>query len=113
MMDQLNRRSEESVGRNGADAEYQKFSESRKANPPNFKGAFNLDEADKCIKEIEKIYSMLACSETQKVAFATYILKSDTEFWWKGAKSLMESDQREITWDAFKAAFYEKYFRCL
>ena len=22
----------------------------------------------------------------------------------------MESDQREITWDAFKAIFYEKYF---
>ena len=46
------------------DAEYQKFSEFRRANPPSFKGTFNLDEADEWIKEIEKIYSVLACSET-------------------------------------------------
>ena len=56
---------------------------------------------------MEKIYSMLVYSKTQKVAFYTYMLKADAEFWWKGAKSLLESDQREITWDAFKAAFYE------
>ena len=92
MMDQLNRRFEESVGGNGADAKYQKFSEFRKMNPPSFKGAFNPDEADEWIKEIKKIYSVLACLETQKVAFATYMLKLDVEFWWKGAKSLMESD---------------------
>ena len=46
---------------------------------------------------------MLACSEIQKVAFATYMLKSDAKFWWKGAKSLMESDQREITWFSLNA----------
>ena len=44
------------------------------------------------------------------MTFATYMLKLDAEFWCKGAKSLMESDQREINWDAFKAAIYEKYF---
>ena len=97
MMDQLNWRFEESVGGNGANAEYQKFSEFRKANPPSFKGAFNPDEVDEWVKEIQKIYTILSCSETQKVAFATYMLKSDTEFWWKGTKSLMESDKREIT----------------
>ena len=80
MMDQLNQRSEESVGGNGADAEYKKFSEFQKVNLPSFKGAFNPDEADEWIKEIEKIYSMLACSKTSKVAFATYMLKSDAEF---------------------------------
>ena len=63
MMDQLNRRSKEPVGENGANAEYQKFSKFRKANPPYFKGAFNPDEADEWIKEIEKIYSVLVCYE--------------------------------------------------
>ena len=92
MMEQLNNRSEESTRRNDVDAKYHKFFNFRWANPPNFKGAFDPDEADEWIKEIEKIYLMLTCSETQKVAFATYMLKSDAEFWWKGAKSLLESD---------------------
>ena len=92
MMDQLNRKSEEPVDGNGANAEYQKFSEFQKANPPYFKRAFNPDEADEWIKEMKKIYSVLVCSENQNVAFATYMLKADAEFWWKGIKSLMESD---------------------
>ena len=92
MMEQLNRRPKESVSGNGMDAEYEKFSEFRKVNPLNFKGSFNPNEVDEWIKEIEKIYSVLAYSETQKVAFATYMLKLDAKFWWKGANSLTERD---------------------
>ena len=92
MTEQLNRRSEESVGGIGTDTKYQKFSEFKRANPPSFKRTFNPDEVDEWIKEIEKIYSVLPCLETQKVAFTTYILKLDAKLWWKGVKSLMEND---------------------
>ena len=67
MMEQLNCRFEVSVGGNSMDTEYHKFSEFQRANLPSFKGAFDPDEADEWIKEIEKIYSVLTCSETQKV----------------------------------------------
>ena len=52
---------------------------------------------------------MLACTEEQKVAFATYILEADAEFWWVGTKRLLEGAQTHITWDVFKMHFYEKY----
>ena len=43
MMEQLNRRSEESIGGNGMDVEYHKFSELQRANLPNFKGTLDPD----------------------------------------------------------------------
>ena len=40
---------------------------------------------------------MLACTEEQKVAFATYILEVDIEFWYVGTKRLVEGAQTHIT----------------
>ena len=90
--------------------EHIKFAEFRKVNPPSFKGAYNPDRVDKWIKAIEKIFTVLACTEEQKVAFATYMLEVDVEFWWVGTKRLLEGTQTHITWDVFKMHFYEKYF---
>ena len=45
------------------DLEYFKFAKFKKANPPPFRGTFNLDKGEKWIKEIEKIFSTLACTE--------------------------------------------------
>ena len=59
---------------------------------------------------MEKVFSVLACTEYQKVAFATYILKADAEFWWTGVKRLLEDSQTDITWEVFKEAFYQNYF---
>ena len=50
---------------------YLKFLEFRKANQP----------ANEWIKEIKKVYLVLAYFDDQKVA--TYMLKSNAEFWWK------------------------------
>ena len=81
MMKQLNSRFEGSVGGNGMDTEYHKFSEFRRANLPSFKRPFNPNKADEWIEEIEKIYSMLTCLETQKMAFTAYMLKSNAKLW--------------------------------
>ena len=90
MMERMEQRDEKnSEGHNGGvevDLEYLKVAEFRKANPSNFKGAYNLDRADEWIKAIKKIFTVLACTEEQKVAFATYMLKADIEFWWVGIK---------------------------
>lgn len=59
---------------------------------------------------MEKIFSTLICIEQQKVAFATYMLEVDAEFWWADAKRLLEGAQTAITWDIFKDALYQKYF---
>ena len=59
---------------------------------------------------MEKIFSVLACIDHQKVAFATYILEADAKFQWNGVKRLLEESQTDISWEVFKDVFYKKYF---
>ena len=65
----------------GVDLEYLKFAEFRKVNPTSFRGAIDLDKAKEWVKAMEKVFSILACIDQQKVAFVTYMLETDTEFW--------------------------------
>ena len=46
---------------------------------------------------MEKVFSILACTEYQKVAFAPYMLEADVEFWWTNMKRLLEDSQTDIT----------------
>ena len=62
------------------DLEYLKFAKFRKANPRSFRGAFDPDKIDEWIKVMEKVFSVLDCTDRQKVAFATYMLEADAEF---------------------------------
>ena len=114
MMGQLGRQPEVGPRGNpnglGVDLEYLKFAEFRKANPPSFRGAFDPDKADEWVKAMEKVFSVLDCTDRQKVTFATYMLEADAEFWWSGARQLLEESHVEITWHVFRDAFYQKYF---
>ena len=105
MMEQLERQCE-GGNLDGAedDFEYLKFAKFRKANPPNFWGTFGPDKLEEWIKAIEKIFSVLVYIEHQKVAFATYILEADVEFWWISTRRLLESSYI-VTWEVFKDAF--------
>ena len=117
MMDQLGRRPKAGYGRNPngleANLEYLKFAKFKKANPPNFRGAFDPDKTEEQVKVRKKVFSVLDYTDHQKVAFATYMLEADAEFQWDGVKRLLEGFQMEITWDVFKETFYQKYFPVL
>ena len=84
MMELIEQKDEENPeGHNGGDEvdlEYLKFTEFRKENLLSFRGTYNPDRADEWIKAIEKIFTVLACTEEQKVAFAIYMLEADAEF---------------------------------
>ena len=92
------------------DLVYLKFTEFKKANLPSFRGVFDPNKADEWIKDMKKVFSILDCTNCQKVAFATYMLEADAEFWWNGAKRLLEESQADINWEMFKESFYQKYF---
>ena len=117
MINQLGRQPEAGQGGNPngseVDLEYLKFAEFRKANLPSFRGTFDLDKAEEQIKAIEKVFSILACTDYQKVVFATYMLEANAKFWWNGLKRLLEESQADITWESFKDTFYQKYFLAL
>ena len=101
MMDWLERRPEvhHEGNLNGSwmDLKYLKFAEFRKANPPGFRGAFDSNKADGWVKAMEKVFSVLDCTDHQKVAFTTYMLEADAEFWWDGVKRLLDNSHMDIT----------------
>ena len=51
-------------------------------NPFSFRDAFDPNKAEEWVKAIEKVFSVLAYTDHQKVAFATYMLEADAKFWW-------------------------------
>jgi len=52
----------------------------------------------------------MACSEGQKVAFGTYTLVEEDEYWWENTRQCLEAEGQDVTWDVFKRVFLEKYF---
>ena len=89
-MDQIERHPEEGYGENPnglkLDLDYLKFTEFWIASTPSFRVA----KAEEWIKAMEKIFSILACTNDQMVAFATYMLDAEAKFWWDDMKRLLE-----------------------
>ena len=82
----------------------------RKANPPSFLGEPDPVKAERWIMQLEKIFGVLNCSSEQKVLLAAYMLEGEAEYWWKGAKRLLEMKELPLTWVVFVETFYDKYF---
>ncbi|XP_028223536.1 uncharacterized protein LOC114405042 [Glycine soja] len=84
--------------------EYQGLDRFQRNNPPSFNGALNW------IREIEKIFRVMACPKGQKVAFGAYSLVEEAEYWWENTRQCLEAEGQDVTWDVFKRVFLEKYF---
>jgi len=48
--------------------------------PAKFTGKATLDEADAWLRECEKIFGVIECSEAQKLSFATFLLVTKAEY---------------------------------
>ncbi|XP_027351120.1 uncharacterized protein LOC113862211 [Abrus precatorius] len=90
--------------------EYHGLSEFRKNDPPQFTGVDGLDAAELWIREIEKIFLTMGCTEERKVLYATYMLTGDAEMWWHGACAMLEARGEVITWAVFRSSFLGKFF---
>ncbi|XP_073219686.1 uncharacterized protein [Cicer arietinum] len=86
------------------------LNEFRRHDPPKFKGEHDSIKADLWLQEIKKIFEILHCPDNAKVEYATYLMIGEAEYWWRGAKKMMETNHEELTWEAFKNKFLEKYF---
>ncbi|RDY08945.1 hypothetical protein CR513_06765, partial [Mucuna pruriens] len=42
------------------------------------------------VKEVEKIYHAMECTNAQKVAFDTYVLVEEGEYWWENTRDRLE-----------------------
>ena len=53
-----------------------------KMKPPTFYGGIEPLKAETRLLEMEKLYEVFPCSETQKVLLVTYTLKDEARKWW-------------------------------
>jgi len=78
--------------------------------PPTFKGRYDPDEAQKWLKEVERIFRVMQCSEVQKVRFGSHMLAEVADDWWVSLLPILEQDGTVVTWVVFRREFLDRYF---
>lgn len=82
----------------------------QRSNQPNYKGRYDPEGAQTWLREIEKIFRVMALTEEQKVLFGTYKLSEEAEDQWDNVCQMMEDEFTEIIRNVFKTNYLEKYF---
>ncbi|KAH7546031.1 hypothetical protein FEM48_Zijuj01G0157600 [Ziziphus jujuba var. spinosa] len=82
----------------------------RRLQSPSFEGSTNPLVTKDWIREMEKIFSFMECTDAQKVTYAIYMLKQSASHWWKMISRACNVERNPITWVRFKELIYEKYF---
>ncbi|XP_050889398.1 uncharacterized protein LOC127094633 [Lathyrus oleraceus] len=90
--------------------EFRALGKFQRNNPLTFEGAHEPDKAQEWLKDIEKIFRVMNCSDAQKVQFGTHMLEKEAEDWWRNTVLRFDEDGIEVTWALFCDAFLEKYF---
>jgi len=65
--------------------------------PSKFSGKSTPDETDAWLRECEKVYRVIDCTDAQKLSFVIFLLVVDAEYWWVGMQQLMQTRAEEIT----------------
>lgn len=94
----------------GANAEVRMLETFIRNHPPTFKGRYDPDGAQSWIKEIERVFRVMQCSEEQKVRFGTHMLAEEADDWWTSLLPELEQDGTVVTWAIFKEEFLNRYF---
>ena len=61
-----------------------------------FSGKATPHEDDAWLRECEKIFRVLQCTEAQQLNFTTFLLVGDAEYWWTGMQQQMQTCQEEV-----------------
>ena len=84
--------------------------EFRRNKPPQFSRGYKPEKVELWVREIEKIFQVIDCTDKQKVNYTVSILIGEAEYWWDNTKKLLENGGININWEMFKTKFLEKYF---
>src|ERR1044072_9915409 len=96
--------------REEATAQARGLSDFRRQEPPKFLGDTDPEKADLWIQEVEKIFTVLRTPEATKLDYAAYLLLGDAEYWWRGARLILEANHVAVNWESFRRVFLQKYF---
>ncbi|XP_058722849.1 uncharacterized protein LOC131594680 [Vicia villosa] len=100
---------QENVGYGGKD-EFRAFGDFQRCNPPIFEGGYGPDKAHAWMREIEKIFQVVSCTDVQKVQFGTHMMTKEADVWWSNTVPRFEIEGIEVTWTLFRDVFLENYF---
>ena len=78
--------------------------------PPTFKGRYDPDRAQTWLKEVERIFWFMQCSEVQMVRFGTHMLAKEADDWWVSTRPILENGGGVVAWAVFRREFLNKYF---
>jgi len=57
--------------------------------PPTFKGRYDLDGAQTWLKEVERIFRVMQCSDVKMVRFGTHMLAEEADDWWVSTQPIL------------------------
>ena len=75
-----------------------------------FKGRYDPDGAQTWLKEVERIFRVMQCSEVQMVRFGTHMLAEEADDWWVSVQPILENGGEVVTWAVFKRELLNRYF---
>jgi len=78
--------------------------------PAKFTGKATPYEENAWLRECEKIFRVIKCTEAQKLTFATFLLVTEAKYWWMGMQQQMKIREEEVSWTSFRRRCLEKYF---
>jgi len=78
--------------------------------PPTFKGRYDPDGAQTWLKEVERIFRVMQCTDIQMVRFGTHMLAEEADDWWVSAQPILENGGVVVTWAMFRREFMIKHF---
>ena len=79
-----------------------------KQNPPVFEGGPDPLKAEQWMTMIASIFDFMRVEDNDRVRCAIYMLRDDARIWWEIVSQ--GHNLNTMTWDAFRALFYEKYY---
>ncbi|XP_030442978.2 uncharacterized protein LOC115665240 [Syzygium oleosum] len=81
-----------------------------KLKPSKFDGKGDLEAAILWVKELEKAFALLGCTEEEKVTLAVYQLQGVANDWWEATRGRVFPIGMVPNWTAFAETFNGKYF---
>ncbi|XP_042005764.1 uncharacterized protein LOC121754481 [Salvia splendens] len=82
----------------------------RKENPPKFDRLGEPPNAEAWIRDLERIFDFMGCTDRERLACMTYQLAGPADFWSETKRKTMNPARREaLTWEEFKEEVYDKY----
>ncbi|GMH11919.1 hypothetical protein Nepgr_013760 [Nepenthes gracilis] len=86
---------------------YERFTAERM---PEFLGELDPLKANIWMQRLKNVFTVIQCSEREKVTYATYKLEGKADSWWAMEKRVFGVPDEEITWEMFEEAFMKRYF---